>query len=79
MSKAILYAKPSLAEKRKERGWTQEQFATLLTLESGEGVSKSLVEKWERRARTINAEMVLEIAKALRVSDVREIIDQENL
>lgn len=77
MSKSILYAKPQLAIRRRKRGWTQEQFATLLSLESGQNVSQSLVEKWEQRKRTINAEMALEIAKALR-SDVREIIDQEN-
>lgn len=77
MSRSILYANKELSKRRKARGWTQEQFALLLTLQSGQGVSQSLVEKWENKARTIKPEMALEIATALK-SDVREIIDQEN-
>lgn len=76
MSKSILYANPKMAELRKNRGWTQEQFAYLLSLESGTDVSLSTVQKWEVRGRTIAAPMALEIAKALN-APVREVIDQE--
>lgn len=79
MSRAVLYATPKLAALRQARGWTQKEFAVLLTMESGQNVSQSLVEKWERKARTINAEMALEIAKIFKLNDPREIVEQENL
>ncbi len=76
MSKTSLYATSKMAELRKNRGWTQEQFADLLSLESGTNVSISAVQKWEIKDRTVPAAMALEIAKALH-APVREIVSQE--
>lgn len=78
MSRAILYATSLLANKRTERGWTQAEFADVLSLASGEEVSLSAVQKWEIKDRTIPAALALEAAKLLNVQ-VRELVEQKNL
>ena len=68
MSRPIHYVTKKLKEYREAKGWSQQELADFLTLQIGQKVSRSSVQKWENQERGLTGEFALEVA---RVTDIK--------
>lgn len=73
---AKLYGNKKMKSARVAKGYSQEDMANLLALESGIDISVSTYQKYELASFAIPAERVLEIAKLLG-AEPREIVDRK--
>ena len=68
-----LYTTGKLAEARAAKGYTQQELADLLTIETGKQLSISTLQKWEQGQLNITPEWALELSRFLRV-ELKELL-----
>lgn len=67
MNKPIHYATKKLKQYRIDRDWTQEQFASFLSLQLNTVITRGRLHKWENAQRPLNASIALEISNATKI------------
>lgn len=62
-----IYATPALKKAREARGFTLRALADVLTLETGNEVSHSMISRIENQDAAMSAEIALELSKLFRI------------
>lgn len=70
-----LYATKRLKELRETNGLTQEEFVGMLCVWLDKPVSLSTVQKWEQGTRSMNPEVLLEVARYFKV-EPKELVER---
>lgn len=68
-----IYFTDKLKQHRESKGWTQQETADLLDLNTDQSVSFSYYQKLESATKPVPAELALEVARFFRI-DLKELV-----
>lgn len=70
---SYMFATGKLKAARELKGWSQQEFADLLSLDANKSYSLSYIQKIETQVKPLTPDLALEISRFLRI-DLKELV-----